>query len=105
MYFISIIFLNFTPSNNNNNRMNTKSKFLILAALVLIIWTGCKRNPNQERWDTNILAPLVNSTLTLKNLINDTLLKTNADSTINLVYQSSLYSFTLDSLFVIPDTT
>src|ERR1039457_2278372 len=85
--------------------MNTKSKFLVIATIVLLIWSSCKRNPNQERWDTNILAPLVKSTLTLKNLINDTLLKTNADSTISLVYQSSLYNFTLDSLFKIPDTT
>ncbi len=82
-----------------------KNYFLLLAAIGFLFITACKKNPNEERWDTNILAPLVNSTLTLKNLINDTLMKTNSAGEVSLVYRSGLYDFSIDSLFKIPDTT
>ncbi len=88
------------------NKLLMKIKtILVLFAACIVLWTACKRDPNQERWDTNILAPLVNSTLTLENLIGDSLVKTNADSTVSLVYRNNLYNLTLDTLLHIPDTT
>jgi len=83
-----------------------KNKLYLLFFLTLgIVWSSCKRNPDQPRWNTNILTPLVSSTLTINNLVADSLLQINADSTVSLVYKNPLYTFYLDSLFTIPDTT
>lgn len=83
-----------------------KNKLALLFFLSLgIIWSSCKRDPNQPRWNTNILTPIVNSTLTLNNLVADSLIHVNADSTVSLVYKNPIYTYYLDSLFTIPDTT
>ena len=83
-----------------------KNKLGILFFLALgIIWSSCKRDPNQPRWNTNILTPIVSSTLTLNNLVADSLIHVNSDSTVSLVYKNPIYTYYLDSLFTIPDTT
>lgn len=53
----------------------------------------------------DVLAPLVKSTLTINNMITDSLLQKNPDNSLVLVYKYSLSSFTMDSLFDMPDTT
>ena len=84
--------------------MKYKNYLLFFLALGFI-WSSCKRNPDQPRWNTNILAPLVSSSLTINNLVADSLIQINADSTVSLVYKNPLYTYYLDSLFTIPDTT
>jgi hypothetical protein len=56
-------------------------------------------------WDTEILAPLVNASLDINNLLPDSLLQANADSSLKIVYQNDIYKLSMDTLFKIPDTT
>jgi hypothetical protein len=56
-------------------------------------------------WDTEILAPLVNASLDINNLLPDSVLQANADSSLKIVYNNDIYNLNIDSLFVIPDTT
>lgn len=56
-------------------------------------------------WDTHILAPLVSASLSINNLIPDSLLQANADSSLKIVYQNDIYKLSMDTLFNIPDTT
>lgn len=56
-------------------------------------------------WDVDVLAPLVKSTLTINNIIPDTVLHKNSDNSLEIVYKNSLYSFSSEKLFKIPDTT
>lgn len=56
-------------------------------------------------WDTDILAPLVNASLNINNLLPDSILQANPDSSLKIVYQNDIYNLTMDTLFNIPDTT
>ncbi|MBI5219392.1 MAG: hypothetical protein HY958_10725 [Bacteroidia bacterium] len=71
----------------------------------LLSLNSCKKESSEPNWDVNLLAPLAKATLTVDNIIADTLKKVNPDNSISLVYQSGLYKFSLDTLFKIPDTT
>ncbi|MBI4945981.1 MAG: hypothetical protein HY840_06230 [Bacteroidetes bacterium] len=53
-------------------------------------------------WDTDVLAPLVKTTFTINNIIPDSLLHKNPDNSLNIVYNTNLYSF---STLTVPDTT
>lgn len=55
-------------------------------------------------WDTEVLAPLVNASLDINNILPDSVLKANADSSMKIVYQNSIYTLSMDTLFKIPDT-
>jgi len=86
---------------------NTGKSILVLqlAALLFAIGslTSCKKgNPS---WDTGILAPLVTASMSINNLLPDTLVKINPDSSVTLVYNSSVTNISTDSLVNMPDTT
>ncbi|HEY0030292.1 MAG TPA: hypothetical protein VGC65_06000, partial [Bacteroidia bacterium] len=56
-------------------------------------------------WDTEILAPLIDASLDINNLLPDSILQTNADSSLKIVYNNDLYQIDIDTLFNIGDTT
>lgn len=56
-------------------------------------------------WDTEIVTPLVQATFDISNLMPDSILHQNADSTLEIVYQKSIHNFDVGNLFIIPDTT
>ncbi|MBL4655080.1 MAG: hypothetical protein JKY33_04585, partial [Bacteroidia bacterium] len=82
-------------------RINYISLLIIFA---LLYNSGCKREDNLS-WDVKVLAPLISSTLTIHNIIQDSLVQQNSDSSLSLVYQNNIYSVSIDSLIKIPDTT
>ena len=49
-----------------------------------------------------MLAPLIKSSLSINNIVADSLIKTNPDSSISLVYETNLYKLTLDTLLSLP---
>ena len=52
-----------------------------------------------------MLVPIINTNLSLSNLVKDSMLKTNPDNTLSLVNRSQLYEFSLaDKVIDIPDT-
>ena len=75
----------------------------ILGAILLV--ASCRRN-QQGGWNTELLLPIANTTLSLQNLVNDTsLVKTASDNSLILSYNSTLYQFNLaDTAVNIPDT-
>ncbi len=77
------------------------SSFLFFVSLSIII--SCKRA--SPSWDVDMVAPLVNSTLTINNIIPDSLVHKNPDNSVDLVYNTSLYALNADSLFKLHDTT
>ena len=85
--------------------MNTVKKtitFLLLIPFLCIF--SCRKNSGPS-WDTQILAPLIKTSLSIGNLITNTNSVTNPDSSVTLVFHDSLYSLNIDSLFKIRDTT
>ncbi|HTB07892.1 MAG TPA: hypothetical protein VK806_13150 [Bacteroidia bacterium] len=73
--------------------------FLLTGSIVII---SCKKNPT---WDTNILAPIINASMSVNDLVKGTSVKTNPDSSVTIVFSDSLYTLNMDSLLKIPDTS
>jgi len=69
----------------------------------LCILFSCHKS--QPSWDTQILAPIVNATLSINDIITSKYITSNpADSSVSLVYTDSLYNLNMDTLLTIPDT-
>jgi hypothetical protein len=81
--------------------------FKKILALCLVIFTlfSCRKDFERPNWDVDLLAPLIKTTLTLEDLLPDSVVQTNPDTSIKLVYQSNIFDVDMDSLFKIPDTT
>ena len=85
--------------------MNKISKWHSILFFAIILISACKRD-SQTNWDTGILAPLATTNLTINNLVKDSVLHTNPDSSVSIVYQNSIYSLNLTDQYVhIPDTS
>ena len=75
-----------------------------LLLLVFLIFS-CRKELKRPFWDIDLLAPLVKSSLTINNLVTNSLVHVNPNNSLDIVYKSSLYSFSVDTLFKIADTT
>lgn len=71
---------------------------------IFILFFSCQKKDEKATWDLNIFTPLINTNLGIKNIITDSLIEVDSDSSLKLVYASSLYEFSVDSLVDIPDT-
>jgi hypothetical protein len=78
---------------------------LFAVCLLVTCFITCRKESKGPSWDVDVLAPLVKSTLTINNLITNSLLHKNPDNSLDLVYNYALSAFSVDSLFRIPDTT
>ncbi len=78
----------------------------ISVAGMLLIFSSCKKSIQPKpSWETSMLLPILKTDLNIGNIVGDTLLQSNADSSLQLVYQSTLYSLIPgDGAFQIPDT-
>jgi len=72
--------------------------------LLLLLVMGCRKIIQEPLWDVDLLAPLAVSTLSITDLVQDSLISVDADNSLKLVYDNNVFSLKLDSLFEIPDT-
>ena len=77
----------------------------ILFLLIFIFYSSCRKENKNPSWDVDLLVPLVNSTLTINNIIPDSFLNKNPDNSFDLVYNTKLYSLSSDTLFSFPNTS
>lgn len=79
--------------------MKVYTKAVLGLLLFASIHLSCKREFEKPRWDTQILAPLVKSKLTISNIVKDTTqLETESDQSISLVSRQQIFTYTIDSL-------
>lgn len=78
-------------------------KKLLLITLTTLLAVACIKD-KKTSWNTDVLAPLVKSNLTISDLLNTTDVVENPDSTLKLVYSTELYTITADSIVQFPDT-
>lgn len=79
--------------------MKTYLKLAVAILFLAGIHFSCKREFDKPRWDTKVLAPLVKSKLTIKNIIKDTTqIQTEVDHSISLVKRQQIFTYTIDSL-------
>ena len=80
-----------------------KISAIICLLVSLFIFLSCRKST--PSWDTQILAPIVNASLSINNLLTSSYIKSNpVDSSVSLVYTDSLYNLSIDTLLKIPDT-
>lgn len=68
------------------------------------LFLSCRKDIGNAEWDTDIISPLINTELSLNNLIADSLIHTQNDSSVVLVYDNTLYQVSIDSLVEFPDS-
>jgi hypothetical protein len=82
----------------------TKINVLVICAIFsACIFLSCRKN-SQPSWDTQILAPIVSTSLSINDIITSSYLTKNSDSSVSLVYNDSLYNLNIDTILTIPDT-
>lgn len=78
-------------------------KFWVFPALFFLL-LSC-RKPTSANWDVDVVLPVVNSTLNIKNFIGDSIFNTDHNGVLNLSIKRDLVTIKLDSLLKLPDTT
>jgi hypothetical protein len=80
------------------------TRTLKLIALLLVIITGC-RKPSGANWDVDVVLPIVNSTMNIRNFAGDTLFGADNSGLLHLIYNRQVAAIMMDSLLKLPDTT
>lgn len=78
---------------------------LLLGALLLAGSLGCRKDAGPPKWDVDLLLPLVNGSLGIRDLIADSLLETGQDGVVMLRYSDVLFDLSLDTILQAPDTS
>ncbi|MEO9533296.1 MAG: hypothetical protein ABJG68_10185 [Crocinitomicaceae bacterium] len=78
-------------------------KQLVGILLICLAITACKKEPTQ--WSTDWSAPLIHGQLTLDDFVPQENLTTNSDNYLSIIYSDVVYSFSIDTLIDLPDTT
>lgn len=78
-----------------------KIRFSIL--LIVILSFACKRE-EATRWNVDILSPVVKTTLTIDDLVADSILSINSDNSVDLDYSFSFSPIQEEFFLTIPDT-
>ncbi len=81
-----------------------KKIFLITLALISLL--SCKHELERPSWNTELLLPLVNSEINIKDILIDSTLNVHEDNNgfISLVYQQELTNINLDTILYVKDT-
>lgn len=77
----------------------------LLAILIVATSLACRRDEGPAQWDVDVLAPVVRTSLTIGDLVADSLLVSDGEGAITLLYSSELFAVDLDTLLKAPDTT
>jgi hypothetical protein len=79
--------------------MKTYIKLFVALFFLGSIHFSCKREFEKPRWNTQILAPLVKSKLTIRDIIKEgNTIETEADNSISLINRQQIFDYTIDSL-------
>lgn len=74
---------------------------LVVAAVV----TSCRKDPMKPQWNLDIVAPLAKTSLTIRDLVPDSILSTDAQGNVSILYSTELFSLALDTVLTAPDTS
>lgn len=78
--------------------------YIILLAFSALITSSCKKGFDTG-WDTNVITPILHGELTIDDLVPDSIKQVNADNSVDLVYQNTIFDLSVTDLVTVPDTT
>lgn len=79
-------------------------KKLIFFSVLALFLSSCMKD-NQTTWDTQMLTPIVKSTLTVSDLLKSDDIIENTDSSLSLIFTTELFEMNTDSFVVLPDSS
>lgn len=86
-------------------RMTIKRLTYIIYLLVAVLFhTSCTDDFGKPSWDTELAIPLMTTSLSIEDVIPDSLLKIYEDGSASLLLTHELYNLTFDTLLRVPDT-
>lgn len=77
----------------------------LLPLIIIPLFLSCKKNKEKLKWNIDAIAPLFYGELSIKDILKDSIIKTNSDNTLQLNFNTNIYKLEFDSLLKIPDTT
>ena len=77
----------------------------LIIGLISLAISGCKQDLTGSSWDVDVIAPVIQTRLTMADLLADSLLVANSEGALRLKVETSLIDLPLDSILQIPDTT
>lgn len=79
-------------------------QLLFFGTLFILLFTvSCKKE--KTTWTSDWNVPLVHGNLTVNDLVPDENVEENSDNYASLVYHDTIYSFSIDTLIKLPDTS
>jgi hypothetical protein len=84
--------------------MKKKALYILSVFSFIVLFFSCRKEMEKASWDTEIITPLINASFDISNLLPDSIIQQNPDSSLEIIYQKSIHNFDIGNLFVIPDT-
>jgi hypothetical protein len=84
--------------------LNFYKQVSVIILVAIIMLSGCRKESPHPSWDMDLLVPLLSDTVTVSDVISDTLISINPDHTVSFVFDKKLYEVNVDSLVRLPDT-
>ena len=78
-------------------------RFFFLFIILFLTLSSCKKE--KTYWDVDLSVPIANASLSLSNLFPDTIISSNQNGNLSILFDDEVFSYTADSLVNIPDTT
>ncbi len=66
---------------------------------------GCRKEPDPAQWDVDVAVPLVRTTLSIGDLVGDSLITVDGQGNVSLAYSTRLFELNLDTVLAAPDTS
>lgn len=85
--------------------MSPLHRIFLLCALILMLVSGCRKDKDSTSWDVDALAPLVYTSLSIDNLIPDSLVTYDENELVFLSFTDTVLNLELDTLIQLPDTS
>lgn len=76
---------------------------LIFTGIFLFMVIACRKVDDKANWDVDLYGPIFKTSLSLNDMLNDSLIEENSDQSISLVYKNELFSIGVDSLLKLPN--
>ena len=80
--------------------MQKISKKIVLFLTLVLVLFSCRKDFEQPEWDVDLLAPLVKTSLNIGDLLPDSVLQTNPDTSLKVVYETSIFDVDMDSFYL-----
>jgi hypothetical protein len=77
----------------------------VIGWLTVSLFPSCQPDDDQSGWEIELYTPLIRTSLDITDLINDTLIDTEPDSSLKVVYITDLYDLSVDTLVGFNDTS